>query len=320
MIRYSRIARSGAPASGFVSAALAATLAFAPLAAAKHFGAWGAPVNAESIPGTSPELNTPFNDGCPIQSPDGQSLFIASNRPGGLGGQDIWAADRQGEDGPWGAPANLGAPVNSPYNDFCPTPARGHRLFFVSERPGGCGGADIYVTRFKHGGWGEPQNLGCQVNSPADEFSPSVFEDDEGDTVLYFSSGRPGGFAADAGVPDHDIYFSVHFGPAQLAPGLNTEFGDFRPNVSHNGREIVFDSNRPGGLGGQDIWTASRGGTAEEWSAPVNLGAVNSAANETRASLSWDGLTLVFGSNRLGTEGMADVYVATRENLTGLDR
>jgi Tol biopolymer transport system component len=281
----------------------------------------GAPVNAESIPGTSIELNTPFNDGCPIQSADGQSLFIASNRPGTLGGQDLWVADRVFKDGPWGTPVNLGEPINGPYNDFCPLPAPGHHLFFVSERPGGCGGADIYVTRLGPDGWEEPQNLGCQINSAADEASPSLFEDEHGHAILYFSSTRPGGFDEDAEpAGDSDIYFSVDFGSTELAPNLNTEFGDFRPNVRHDGREIVFDSNRPGGLGLQDIWTAERESTDDVWSTPVNLGpVVNSEANETRASLSWDGLTMVFGLHRTGSEPSptgplsTDVYVTTRE-------
>ena len=302
-----------------------AVLPIVSLVSAKSFSEWSAPVKAESIPGTSPELNTPFNDGCPIQSPNGQSLFIASNRPGTLGGQDIWVADREGQDGPWGTPVNLGAPVNSEYNDFCPSPARGNRLFFVSERPGGCGGADIYVTRLGYDGWVEPQNLGCDVNSAADEASPSLFEDEDGHAILYFSSTRPGGFDEDVGpAGDSDIYFSIDFGSAQLAPNLNTEFGDFRPNVRHDGREIVFDSNHPIGFGGQDIWMAMRESTNDVWSTPLNLGpVVNSSANETRASLSWDGLTMAFGSNRAESEPgptgppSTDVYVTTREKLTG---
>jgi Tol biopolymer transport system component len=200
---------------------------------------------------------------------------------------------------------------------------RGHRLFFVSERPGGCGGGDIYVTRLILGEWEEPQNLGCEINSAADEASPSLFEDEMGHQILYFSSTRPGGFDEDVGpAGDSDIYFSVDFGPAQLAPNVNTEFGDFRPNLRHDGLEIVFDSNRDG-LGGQDIWTAVRESTDDVWGTPVNLGPiVNSSANETRATLSWDGTTMVFGSNRpeseLSPAGIpsTDVYVTTREKLT----
>jgi hypothetical protein len=283
--------------------------------------AWGAPINAESIPGTSSLLNTSSNDGCPIQSPDGLSLFIASNRPGGLGGLDIWVARRATTDDPWEAPENLGAPVNSPFNDFCPTPVRGHGLFFVSERPGLCGGGDIYFTHLQHGEWGQPQNLGCGINSSAGEASPSYFEDALGRAVLYFSSNRAGGFAPDAGTPDSDIYFSINFGPAQLAPGLNTASDDSRPNVRKYGREVVFDSNRPGTLGGADIWAARRESSLDDWSPPDNLGApINSAANETRASLSWDGLTMFFGSTRPGVEGMGDIFITTRQKLKGHER
>ena len=101
---------------------------------AADFGAWGAPVAIEDIAGNSHQLNTASSDGCPIQSPDGLSLFMASNRPGGLGGLDIWIAQRDSTSEPFGDPVNPGAPVNSTVDDFCPTPIRGDRLFFVSRR------------------------------------------------------------------------------------------------------------------------------------------------------------------------------------------
>lgn len=159
---------------------IAVALTFATLVSAKHFGEWGSPVNAESIPGTSSELNTTFNEGYPILSPDGLSLYIVSDRPGGAGTLtlDIWVAHRASTDDPWGAPENLGLPVNSSVHDHSPTPVPGHGLFFVSARDGGCGGDDIYFTRFKDGAWEEPQNVGCQINSTAGESSPSYFEDD----------------------------------------------------------------------------------------------------------------------------------------------
>ena len=208
---------------------------------------------------------------------------------------------------------------------FCPSPTRGHRFFFVSERAGGCGGADIYVTRLSHKGWDEPLNLGCSINSPGGEASPSYFEDDDGEVVLYFSSNRAGGFAPDVGAADSDIYYSLNFGPALLAPGLNTDSEDSRPNVRHDGREVVFDSTRPGTLGGADIWTATRATILDGWSTPIHLNAlINSSANETRASLSWDGRQMVFGSNRVGSEPSpnsgppsTDVYMTARERLKG---
>ncbi|MEO7675000.1 MAG: hypothetical protein ABIU09_13090 [Pyrinomonadaceae bacterium] len=298
---------------------------------AKHFGTWSDPVSMEfTTPGASSDFNTAYNDGCPIQAPDGLSFYMASNRPGGLGGQDIWVARRENYGDPWGAPVNLGAPVNSAFDDFCPTPVLGQGLFFVTARPSGtsrvstsCGGADIHFTRLGRDGWEEPRNLGCHINSSAGEASPSYFEDDAGNSILYFSSNRTGGF--EPGGSDSDIYYSVNFGPAQLAPGINTAQNDFRPNVRKDGREIVFDSDRPMGLGGFDIWTSLRSSSSDEWPAAANVLTVNTSANETRPSLSWDGEQLVFGSNRFGVEGpapgttnlQADIFVSIRPRIRG---
>jgi Tol biopolymer transport system component len=291
-----------------------AAITFTSLVSAKHFGDWSAAVNAESIPGTSSELNTTSNEGYPIQSPDGLSLYIVSDRPGGSGALDIYVARRAKKDDPWGAPENLGLPVNSSANDHSPTPVPGHGLFFVSTRSDSCGGDDIYFTRFKHGAWEEPQNVGCQINSTAAEASPSYFEDECGQAILYFSSNRAG---------SQDIYFSADFGPAQPVPELNTAFNDVRPNVRKDGLEIVFDSTRPSpsAFGLDDIWTATRETTADDWSTPTNLGPqVNSAARDTRATLSRDGFTMYFSSNRTGGDGQSDIYMTSREKLKGNER
>jgi WD40-like Beta Propeller Repeat len=294
-------------------------LTFGSIIYAQHFGDWAAPVSVESIPGTSSELNTTFNEICAIQSPDGLSLFITSNRPGGMGGGDIWVSRRAKSDDPFGAPENLGAPVNTAANDFCPTPVRGGGLYFVSSRvvPGvSCGGADIYFTRFHRGEYEAPQNLGCDINSSAQDAYVSYFEDDKDNSYLYFSSNRPGGF--EPGGSDVDIYFSLNGGAPQLAPGLNTASNDFQPNVRKDGREVVFGSNRTGTLGGDDIWTATRESISDDWLLPVHLDApINGPAGETRPTLSWDGLTMYFDSNRPGGEGLSDNYVTTREKLRG---
>src|SRR5262249_55427791 len=99
-------------------------------------------------PGAHPGFNTASLDGCPFISRDGKTFYLASTRPGGLGGIDIWVSKRASIDEPWGEPVNVGAPVNSSADDFCPTIARdGHLFYFVSRRAGGCGQGDIYVTR-----------------------------------------------------------------------------------------------------------------------------------------------------------------------------
>jgi Tol biopolymer transport system component len=138
------------------------------------------------------------------------------------------------------------------------------------------------------------------INSPAQEWSPSWFEAN-GHEYLYFSSTREG---------RQRIYYSVDFGPAYLADGgVNSSAADARPNVRHDGLEIVWDSTRTGSRL-TDIWTARRSSVDAEWGAAVQLGTdINSAAGESRASLSWDGTRLMFGSGR---SGAGDIYTATR--------
>jgi hypothetical protein len=279
-------------------------LATAAVVAAMSVGAWSAAVSAESIPGSSGNLNTAALEGCPFVAQRGNVLYFASNRAGGLGGLDIWFSVR-GESGAWGDPVNF-AEVNSPANELCPMAHRNGRTFlFVSARAGGCGGDDLYVTRrHETRGWAVPVNLGCTVNSAANEASPSLLE-----TELYFSSTRAGGLG--------DIYVSpfdgASFGAPVAATALNSAEDDFRPNVRRDGLELFFDSNRPGGIGLLDLWTSTRASTSDPWSTPTNLGAgVNSTVNDLRASLAWDGSTLYFGSVRAGGEGSQDLYVITR--------
>jgi hypothetical protein len=299
-------------ASAAVALAIAGTAAAAP-----GFSDWSTAVKIDEIAGNSSELNTTSLDGCPILSPDGRSVFMASNRPGGHGGLDIWVARRASTDDPFGAPENLPAPINSASDDFCPTPVRGGRLFFVSRRTTGesCGMGDVYVTRLNpvHG-WRQPNHLACAPsgpNSALDEQGPSYVEIGDDVAQLYFSR-------SSATVPG-DIYVSASsggdFGPAVAVGELNSADNDIQPNVRKDGREVVFSSNHAGyagAQGGQDIYAATRASVDDPWSAPVNLGAaVNTAAAETRPSLSWDARTLLFG-RAPGPEGMADIYQSIR--------
>jgi hypothetical protein len=287
------------------------TLAVAAQAGPYH-SAWEPAQKIDEIAGNSSELNTPFVDGCPIESPDGLSLYLASNRPGGVGGLDIWVATRERRDAPWGAPVNLGEPVNSAADDFCPTPVHGGGLFFVSREalPGSCGLGDIYFTRRNPAhGWSEPSRLACAPagpNSALDEQGPSYAQG-----RLYFSRSS-GAVAGDLYVSEQ--HGDMSFGPAEPIAELNdAAANEIQPNVRKDGREIVFSSNRAGGLGGQDLWSATRDSVSAAWSSPVNLGAnVNTAAGESRPSLSWDAGTLLFG-RAPSPEGMSDIYVTTRD-------
>jgi hypothetical protein len=272
-------------------------------------------VSEVSVPG--------FGDGCPIESADGLSLFIASNRTGTAGGNDIWAADRSSVSSPWGTPRNLGAPINTASADFCPTPVLGRSLFFVSERPGDgtgptpCGGGDIYLSRQSPaGGWSDPVMLKCAPEGPnfsGGERSPSLVETWFG-TFLFYSSNGSGG--------DQDIYVSRlgrdgHFGPGKIIQELSTEFEDIMPNVrdrEDGSFEIVFSSNRPTwgrgqpAFGAQDVYIARSWWLTGAWSAPKNLGeTVNTAGIEQRSTLSKDGKRLYFGRD-------GDIFMSTRND------
>jgi Tol biopolymer transport system component len=301
-----------------IAAAMVAALSLWPApAAGQEFSAWSVP---ESL---GPIVNTASTDGCPSIAKSELTLFFASNRPGGHGGLDLYVTQRDSPSDQWEAPRNAGPVINGPGNELCPTLAiNGHHLFFVSDRPGGCGAQDLYVAwrrdkRDDFEKWQPPQNLGCVLNSASNDFTPSLFEDEStGATVLYFSSNRPGGPGGT------DIYASTlessgTFGPAVIDWGLSTASDDQRPNVRKDGLEIFFDSNRAGSLGGSsDLWTSTRASTTDPWSPATNLGAdVNGMAVEGRPALSFDGRTLYFMSSRPGGAGGLDLYVTARSKI-----
>lgn len=290
----------------------------AAVANAMQLSAWGPAQKIDAIVGNDPELNTAFTDGCPFQSPDGLSLYMASNRAGGHGGLDIWVATRASTREPWGAPVDLPEPINSSSDDFCPTRLHDDGLLFVSRRVTTgitCGLGDIYFARLNPAlGWSLPEHLACAPegpNSALDEQGPSYIQG-----RLYFSSSSP--------VVRGELYVSektgdMTFGPATPIAELNdAAANDIQPNVRKDGRELVFSSDRAGGAGGQDIWAATRESVDDPWSAPVNLGSnVNTALSESRPSLSWDAAQLLFGrAGPIGTgeggTGQSDVYVSTR--------
>jgi hypothetical protein len=208
----------------------------------------------------------------------------------------------------WGAPENLGAPINSAYGEWYPVLARdGSFMVFVSDRPGGYGELDIYISRRVGGAWQEPENLGPSVNTSAGESAPFLAEND---SVLYFASLCPGGHGV------MDIYWCrFHAG----APGPKTEMPspvngpqyDCCPVLSPDGNAFYTCSTRPGGFGSMDVWMFEKSG--EGWGPGVNLGsAVNTAGTDCPRWISDDGATLVVASTRTDGHGGADLWTTTR--------
>jgi WD40-like Beta Propeller Repeat len=202
-------------------------------------------------------------------------------------------------------------------------------LFFSSNRPGGVGGLDLYVSRRSDRndeGWSTPVNLGPTVNSSVADVGPAYVEDEAGSTVLYFTSQRP----APPGFGAADIYKSTlgpdgSFGPPVLVPELSSPQGDARPAIRADGLELVLHSNRPQPplscpadsptpSGGQDFWVSTRSAVTDPWRCPVNLGPVlNSSANDLQANFSDDAEVLFFSSNRPGGSGSDDLWMTKRE-------
>jgi len=314
--------------AAFLIAAALSIVAAMPTSARDKFGRWGEPMN----------LGRTINSACanqtceserPAISRDNLSLYFDSTRPGSKR-HDIWVSHRASVNDPWETPQNLGPPVNTAAQEFSPNRSpNGHWLFFGSDRPGGCGELDIWVSHRKDRdddfAWEPPVNLGCKLNTSANDDFPFLFVDNEEDiTILYFASDR------DYGPNKYHIYASTMneedgtFGPAVLVRELNcfppdcVEFQrDSRTTIRRDGLEIIFGSfNRPGGSGLQDLWVSTREDTQDPWSIPVNLGTVvNTRFQEGGPALSRDGTTLYFHSSRPGSFGTLDLYVTTRARL-----
>ena len=163
--------------------------AFTASSRAQKYSDWSAPINL------GPTVNSTSMDRGPAISKDGLSLYFASNRPGGFG-EDIYVSQRETRDDEWGPAMNLGPIINTTANEMVPAFSRdGHLLFFASNRLGGFGGVDIWVSRREHThddfAWQPAENLGAGVNSFSLDEGPSYFENDEvGVPQLYFTSSR----------------------------------------------------------------------------------------------------------------------------------
>jgi len=213
----------------------------------------------------------------------------------------------------FGTVTNLGPPVNSASGDGLPKiSSDGLSLYFTSDRPGGFGQFDLYVsTRATvQDKWSIPVNLGSYVNSSVTEYWPSISVDN---LTLYFSSDQPGGHGGADIWQTKRATTNDEWGPVEnLGSVFNTSDHETAPFISSDGLELYFASDRSGTWA---LYVSKRETTYEEWDEPINLVVLNSALENTGAgaSLSADGLTLFLLSDRPGGYGDFDIYVTTRE-------
>jgi hypothetical protein len=330
---------------------MVAALIMAASANAQEFGPWSSPVNAGAT------VNSLCNDQHPALSKDGLSLVFASNRPVTPGlpclpALHLWVSQRDGIDSPFETPqplTMLNAAYDSSYEDNAPNfTTDGHWLFFHSQRPSDCvpGGGifQLWAARRQNkrddSGWEAPINLGCVLNGPTDDAGPTFFEDDSsGALYLYFTrnlltpAADPNGLGIDiyvsrctAGISDCNR--QQLWEPAVYVTEFNSPRRDTRTAIRRrDGLEMFITSNRLGAEGGLDLWVSTRASTEDSWSFPVNMDqdnvakggsdTLNTTANDGAPALSWDGQTLLFYSNRGGGSGLNDLYISTRQKLTG---
>jgi outer membrane protein OmpA-like peptidoglycan-associated protein len=139
--------------------------------------------------------STDYSVGHPALSPDGKTLYFASNMPGGFGGIDLWMVSR--EAGSWSKPTNLGNAINTSEDEMFPFINDDGSLFFASNGHPGYGAMDIFCSRKTATGWSSPVNFHPPINSSFDDFAMAFAP---GCKIGFFSSNRPGGKGND------DIY------------------------------------------------------------------------------------------------------------------
>jgi Tol biopolymer transport system component len=129
-------------------------------------------------------FETPANEFDPAFSPDGRTVYFFSNRPGGLGGDDLWAVARDAKTLAFGTPRNLGPRFNTASDEWAPSPAKSGKLIFSSSGHGGAGGQDLFEGDLT--GKAPVRNLGPGVNGPKDDFDATLLADGR---TLVFASG-----------------------------------------------------------------------------------------------------------------------------------
>ena len=256
-------------------------------------------------------INSPQADFDPSVKHDGLSIYFATNRPGGTGGgSDIWTATRPSLGSPFGTPTPLSTNVNTTSQDIEPAIRfDGLQMYFrrsmetpVPDAPD----ADLFVANRASTGdpFGAAVPAGSALNSPSFDGSPEFSADG---LTMIFSSTRPGGTGtADLWSATRSSLSDPFSNPVNLGPTVNSANIDGDPAISPDGLLLVFSSNRPGGLGGFDLWATQRASLADPFGTPVNLGPiVNTTQFDTTPDIGPD-LTLYFARGE--TLGGLDIY------------
>ena len=189
----------------------------------------------------------------PSLTTDGNTLFFGSLRDDTWGPKDIYVVKRL-ENGEWGIPKNLGAPINSEGNDNCPSVALDGTLYFHSNGLGGFGKQDIFISEWIDGAYTEPENIGSPINTEDGEFDAFIARDEK--YIIFGSDRNEGGFGKT------DLYISVRLSNGgwseakSLGGAINSAEYELCPYVTEDGKYFFFTSYRNGQ--GDIFWVDAR--------------------------------------------------------------
>lgn len=204
-------------------------------------------------------LNTAIDNTASFISADGQELFITSNNGKGNNIMMSFPADN----GHWDTPQDPGGDLNDPADgtSVCLSPD-GSTLYFVSERPGGFGGKDIWrCVKLPNGRWSKAVNLGSKINTPYNEETPFMHAD--GKTFFFSSEGH-------MGLGGYDIFFTQLLDdgnwvePYNVGYPINTPDNELHFVLSADSKHAFLSSDRSGGKGGLDIYEVFMPGSSEK--------------------------------------------------------
>ncbi|MCP4290778.1 MAG: hypothetical protein GY780_02965 [bacterium] len=194
-----------------------------------------------------PSFSGQYRDSYPCYSPDGKRLFFASNRPETTGsepvdGNRIWYVDRTTSG--WGNPVFIGDPAQNFRIQSFPSVSQDGTLYFHAwiEKNGELFDADLFRCPLVNGKYGEPENLGPNINSENPEFHPFIAPDES--FLVFDATDRADGFGG------NDLYISYRLEDGSwslaqnLGPKINTEFSDMKPRITIDNKVMFFSSNR----------------------------------------------------------------------------
>lgn len=199
--------------------------------------------------------NTPNHEAAQTISADGHYLFFMrcdnrSENGWDQGGCDLYMSYTA--DTNWSVAQSFGATINTPAYEGMPCLSPDNRdLYFVSDKEGGYGGLDIWVSRFEDGLWQMPRNLGPQINTAGDETAPFIHIDNR---TLYFSSNGL------TGMGGSDLFYSRRVNdttwgqPTNMGYPINTPDNENSISITIDGKKAYLSSDRDSLEGNYDIY------------------------------------------------------------------